>query len=306
MNKLVFPFVVALMMATASCSSDSPQLPEPPEIVTPEPTPVPGDKIEIRISPSLASRATDYGFETNDCIGLYVVNYDGATAGMLKDNGNHVNNMRFTYSGSWTPDTPVYWKDDDTHADFYLYYPYKSVSSVSAMPFDVAPDQSSEMAYKASDMLWGKATDATPMATAIGIPAAHIMSRIDVRVEAGNGFTRESLAAAIVSVRVNGLQCKSTVNLATGTVTPTGERVNVTPFAKDGAYVAIVTPQTVPDGNLITVTVNGQEFNLRKGFTFQSGKSHQFNVIVSKTTNGINVSISPWEQDGIDNGGTAE
>lgn len=305
MKKLVIPTLMTLCLVATSCSSDSPQSPEPPAIVTPEPQPVPGEKIEIRISPSLASRATDFGFESNDAIGLYVVNYDGATAGMLKDKGNHVDNMRFTYTGSWTPDTPIYWKDDETHADFYLFHPYKAVSSVSAMPFDVATDQSSEAGYKASDLLWGKATDATPTATAIGIPASHVMSRIDVRVEAGNGFTRESLAAANVSVKVNGLQCKSTVNLATGTVTATGERVSISPLTKDGSYVAIVAPQTVPDGNLITVTVNGQEFNLKKGFTFQSGKSHQFSVVVSKTTNGINVSISPWEQDGVDNGGTA-
>ncbi|MDE6371247.1 MAG: fimbrillin family protein [Duncaniella sp.] len=306
MKKLLFPSLIAVLISSASCSGDNSQTPEPPAVVNPDPKPVPGEKIEIRISPTFASRATDFGFEMNDCIGLYVVNYDGITPGMLKDTGNHVDNMRFKYSGSWTPDTPIYWKDEDTHADFYLFYPYKTVGSVSAMPFDVMADQSGETAYKASDMLWGKATDATPTATAIGIPASHVMSRIEVKVEAGNGFTRESLAASNVSVRVNALQCKSTVNIATGTVTPTGDRVNVTPMSKDGAYVAIVVPQTVPEGNLITVTVDGQEFNLRKGFTFQGGKNHQFNVIVSKTTNGINVSISPWEQDGIDNGGTAE
>ena len=67
---------------------------------SPEPTPsiptTPTDKkMEIHISPSI-TRATDFGFETGDCVGLYVVNYSGSTPGSLAAKGNHVNNKRFT------------------------------------------------------------------------------------------------------------------------------------------------------------------------------------------------------------------
>ncbi len=50
------------------------------------------------------ARATDVTFEAGDKIGLYVVNYDGQQAGDLQNTGNHVNNMRFVYNSSWTPD----------------------------------------------------------------------------------------------------------------------------------------------------------------------------------------------------------
>lgn len=67
-------------------------------------------------------------------------NADGTQAA-LQPTGNHVDNMLYTYSDAWIPVTPVYWKDDRTCTDFYLYYPYRNtVSSVSAMPFDVAAD----------------------------------------------------------------------------------------------------------------------------------------------------------------------
>ena len=65
-------------------------------------------------------------------------------------------------------------------------------------------------------------------------------------------------------------------------------------------------PQTVDETNLITVTVNGRDYNLTKGFTFESAVRHTFTVTVSKTSNGINVNIEGWTDDNIDNGGTAE
>ena len=35
-------------------------------------------------------------------------------------------------------------------------------------------------------------------------------------------------------------------------------------------------------------------------------RRHKFTVTLSKTSNGINVTIGQWEDDGTDNGGTAE
>jgi len=274
-----------------------------------EPTPTPSEpkKVEIKISPSVSeSRATDYGFEKGDRVGLYVVNRTDGVSGSLLDAGNYVDNMRFTYDGTWVPDTPIFWKDKDTHADFYLYYPYSTVSSVKALSFALQPDQSSEAAYKSSDFMVGKKTNVAPTAEATVINVSHIMSRINITLEAGNGFTKESLVASNVSVRINGVKCNSTIDLSTGTVIATGSATNVTPFFADNTYKALIVPQTVAEGNLITVTVDGREFNLKKGFTFVSSKSHKFTVTLSKTSNGVNVNINPWTDDGTDNGGTAE
>lgn len=265
------------------------------------------EKMEIKISPSVSeTRATDYGFEKGDCIGLYVVNYAGSTPGSLANSGNHVNNMRFSYDGTWTPDTQVTWADNETHADFYVYYPYSNVQSVGAHEFAVKPDQSSESNYKASDLMTGKSLNVAPTSSAIQIPVNHAMSRALIYLEAGNGFTAESLAASSISVKLNGLKCKSTVDLASGKVSPAGEPTSIIPFHADGGYKALIVPQTVSAGNLITVTVDGREFNLQKGFSFESGKSHKFTITLSKTSTGVNVNITPWIDDDADNGGTAE
>ena len=142
----IFCGIVGLILAGCSKEPGNNSITPTP----PEPTPGPAQKMEIRINPSLSqTKATDYGFETGDCIGLYVVNYNGNNPGNLQNSGNHVDNMRHTYSGNWVPDNKIYWEDEKTHADIYMYYPYTKVSSVSAMPFSVKADQSNEANYKA-------------------------------------------------------------------------------------------------------------------------------------------------------------
>lgn len=275
----------------------------------PEPNPVPTEKtkLEIKISPSVSSvRVSDYGFEQNDRIGLYVANYLGELPTALLTSGNHVDNMCFTYSGDWTPETPIYWKDETTHADMYLYYPYTKVSNVNAHSFTIKENQSDEVNYKASEFIYGKAENVSPTTDVTRISARHLMSRIEIKLEAGNGFTKESIDASEVSVYINGIQTSSNIDLSDGSVFPTGEKKTITPRQKDGSYVALLVPQTVDEMNLITVNVDGSDYNLKTGFTFESGKNHTFKVILRKTSAGINVDINPWINDETDHGGYAE
>lgn len=281
---------------------------------TPTPTPVTPstNKVQIKISSSVTSpsdsRATDDAFESGDKVGLFVVNRNAdGSAVSLAASGNHVNNQLFTYNGSWTSSTPIYWKDEATHADFYLYYPYtSSVSSVTAMPFSVNANQSTESAYKASDLMVGSTLNVAPTKDNVNIGVKHVMSQMVITLAAGNGFTDETLSAAGVSVAINGVKTSSTVNLADGSVTATGDATSVTPLKTDGKYKALIVPQSVEETNLITINVDGRDYNLKKAFSFVSGKRHSFTVTVSKTSNGINVNITGWDDDGVDNGGTAE
>lgn len=291
--------------AMSSCGGGNAVSEEPTLPPTPKPE---NKKIEIKINASLdGTRATDSGFETNDRIGLFVVNYNGNTPGNFQTTGNYADNMLFTYTGTWNPETPIYWKDNTTHADFYLYYPYsRTINSVSAMPFEIMKDQSSEASYKASELLIAKASNVAPTEEAVKLTANHVMSLTQITLKAGNGFTSESLAAASVSVKINGIKTKATVNLANSQVSATGETTSIVPLKDNGAYKALIIPQTTADGNLITVIVDGKEFNLKKAFTFESGKRHKFTVTLNKTSNGINVNINPWDDDETDNGGIAE
>ena len=174
------------------------------------------------------------------------------------------------------------------------------------MSFSVKTDQSSESAYKASELLIGSVKDVAPTESAVVINAKHVLSQMIVNVAAGNGFTTESLTAANVGVTINGTKVSATVDIATSAVSATGDAQSIKPWNTDGAWKALVIPQNVAETNLITVNVDGKDYNLKKAFTFVSGKSYKFTVTVSKTSNGINVNIDGWETDDIDNGGVAE
>lgn len=300
--------LAAVLITLSSCSEGSgSNPPDPPSPPVPTPDPTPAEKVVIKINPAIDNtRATDTGFEQNDCIGMFVVNYNGSTPGSLQNSGNHVDNLRFTYSGVWTPDQPSYWKDETTPADFYIYYPYQAISSVTSIPFEVKADQSTITSYKASELIAGKATNIAPTATAVNITGRHLMSLMEIEVAAGNGFTAEKLAEADVKVRINGLKTHSTLNLTDLSITPTGEAETITPLAENKIFKALVVPQKIEETNLITVTIDGRDFTFKKGFTFEGGKRHRFTVTVNKTSEGINVNIGAWENDGQENGGNAE
>ena len=283
--------VGSMLLALTACSGGGSEL-------DPTPSLPPSAKVPINISTSILSRATDLAFEAGDQIGLFVVNHqaDGSAA-TLQTTGNYIDNTKFTYDGTWKAASQTYWKDNSTHADFYIYYPYSgSIGNIEAMPWTVNADQSTTENYKASELLIGKTMDVTPTENAVKIDAKHVLSQIIINLVAGNGFTEASLAAAKISVKINRLKTQATANLSTGAVTAKGDDTDII-------------PQAVGEGNLITVNVDGRDFNLPKSSkfsAFEAGRTHKFTVTLSKTSNGVNVNISKWEDDGIDYGGTAE
>ena len=290
--------LAACLMVSCSSGSSDEIIPSAPE--------KPAEKLPITLTTQL-SRITDNSFDSGDKIGVYVVNYSGGTASTLKNSGNHVNNMCFTYSGTWNPDTPIYWADNSTHADFYVYHPYvSSVADVTKLAFTAMDNQSAESDYKKSDFVYGKTANVAPTAEAVKVMTSHMMSNMHITVKPGNGFTAESLKAADVKVAVNGLKTNATINLSTGIISATGDAKTCTPWLSGETYKLLVVPQTVESTQLITVTINGKPYNLTKAFTFEKGKVYNCPVVVTKTNNGINVGINPWETDGEDHGGIAE
>ena len=95
--------------------------------------------------------------------------------------------------------------------------------------------------------------------------------------------------------------------LTTGEATPHGDGFSVK-MQKEGAatYKAIIVPQEVTDGNLITLRIDGRDYNLKKAFTFVAGKRHKFTITVNRLSDGMNVSVSQWDNDETDHGGIAE
>ena len=257
------------------------------------------DRLPIKISLE-KSRANDTAFESGDQVGLYVVNYNGSTAGTLTSTENHVNNACFTLSTDWRADEELYWKDASTKADFYAYYPYGNPTDVSAYPFSVNTDQSAEADYWASDFLWGKRSGVAPTKSAVTITTEHLLSNALVYINAGEGYTAEELATANIEVKICNIKNSATINLATGVATATGNATEITPWNTGAYYRAMIVPQTVSsDTNLVSVKINGKEYTFATDITFAAGTQHKIEVTISAPSNGLvaNFSIKEWSVD---------
>lgn len=261
------------------------------------------EPMKIHLSMGLETKVTDTAFENGDKVGVYVVHEFGD----LLTSGNHYDNIEHTFNGSWVGAETMYWMDKTSPADFYCYYPYSDVTDVNAHAFTVAADQSNIQSLKDSDFAWGKADDVAPSTKMVDIMTNHVMSSIKVYVEPGDGFTVENFTTMDIKVNLRNVKNSVLINLADGSVTAQGSTVQMTPYKDNGYYRAIVVPQTVADGSeLIVATVNGTEYILKKGVTFESGKRYKFTVRVNKTGSGMNVGIGGWEEDGEEYGGSAE
>lgn len=310
LNKCLYIAAVSFFLLACSSGAENG--------VDDEPTPPQPEKPTVRIPIGISTyitRVTETAFESGDRIGLYVVNRnDDGSHNDLKPSGNYVDNMRYTYSyNTWTPDETVYWKDDKTRADFYLYYPYQATHiNENPMVFKVEANQSEINSYNNSDVMVGSTMNVVPRQTIVHIALKQVMSRVAIVLTPGEGFTDASLAASDVKVKLNIPAVSANIDLATGKVEPImnydGESLTMTPMTpyKDGnVYRAIVVPQQVEQTNLINVNVDGHDFVFSKAFDFESGKSYTVNVTLVKESDGLNATITGWDADDVDYGGTA-
>lgn len=278
------------------------------------------DRINLsgEIDQLAVTRVNDSGFCDGDVIGVYIVDYNGNTPGTLLPSGNRGDNVRHTFDESankWNSAYDIYWKDKHTPIDVYGYYPYGSPESIDAYPFTVERDQSTISeggamgGYEASDFLWGKVENVAPTTNVIRLPMKHRMANARITLVEGTGFASGEWAQTKKNILVANLVREATINLADGTVTPTGgiEKTATVPSNNGDEWRAIVIPQTVQAGTtLFSITVGGTPYKFTKNedLTYVAGKMNNFTIRVDKKENTgqytltlISESITPWEND---------
>ena len=295
LNTVMKKLALIIVTLAVLCSCKKAEEPAP----APEPKP---ELVPIQIATTV-TRATDYAFETGDNVGLFVVNEPKN----LQIRGNHVDNCKFTFDGTkWSAGKEIYWLDATTKADFYCYYPYtSSVPSITAFPFQVSQDQSSESGYKASDLMWGKVDGVSPTPDPVVITVNHSLSCLIVNLKAGTGWKEDDIKDA--ELTLCGLKTSALVNLADGTVIADGGTAEMKPLPIGaGIFKALVVPQKVSDAELVRVKVGTNSYSLKTSIDLKSGRQHTCTVVINRTGEGINIGIGPWETDDIDYGGLVE
>lgn len=284
-------------------------------------------RIGGEIDQIMKTRVNDGGFCDGDAVGIYVVNYEDGMPGTLLVKGNQADNVRFVYEEAknlWTPDEPVYYKDKNTHADIYGYYPYSSPTSTDEFFFEVAKDQTADAAqgslcaYEASDFLWAKSADVTPTTEQIQLNFRHLMASVVVELTPGTGWEDGEWDSLEKEVLIANTVRKSHINLQTGAVTPSGDAPldGIVPV-RDGAasFRAVVVPQTMTAGTvLLNITVGGDSRVYKKSadVEYVQGKKNSLLLKVSKKASSAGIelelvseSITPWENDNVSHDATA-
>ncbi len=248
----------------------------------------------------ILTRATAEGFVDGDAVGIYVVNYtdENMTPGVLQDKGNQADHIQYTFieaERKWQPSQMVYYKNEQTNVDIYGYYPYFRPDNVSAYVFELQKDQSAPAegsglnGYEASDFLWGKAENIVPSTNKVKISYGHRMACANVVLQEGEGFVEGEFDLLDKSVIATNLTRRAEIDLATGTVTATGDipaEGTVMLPCEDG-FRAIVVPQVVEAYKpLFAITLGGVTYNFKKeeDFKFPASQISRFTITVNKKT----------------------
>ena len=220
-------------------------------------------------------KATDNSFEEGDQIGLYV-SYDGD----LKEQGNYSDNRKYTFkSGVWTSESDLFWKDQESAADFYCYYPYSAPGNPLEYAFSVSANQSDLHSYKAADLLWGKCVGAVPSGGQVKIVTSHLMSNLLVYLKPGKGFTEEEFAAANKQLTVGNVKTDAVVNLSVGGISALGQPGTVTPYRDGDCYRLLLPPQEVAaDADLLAVTVAKKADTTLSGYS-ETDRNNLFSLL---------------------------
>lgn len=247
-------------------------------------------------------------FEQGDQAGLYITDYvDDSTPGPLQISGNRANNLRIVCDGAgWSPDRTVYWEEGKS--DVYAYYPYiEDITDVNAQPFTVT-------SYEASDFLWAKAEGVSREGGAVCLPMKHIMSKLTVRIVAGENYVGSLPEDATVLLHSTVTAAKIDLESGSAVKDPYGSARSVSmknlgirdyDGVKAVIYEAIVVPQMLETSvPLIEINSKSVSYLLEDSFNFRTGVAYTYTVTLNTSTTAIKVDIGCEIDDWNSTGGS--
>lgn len=158
------------------------------------------------------------------------------------------------------------------------------------------------------DYLFAAEATASKAAPAVKFAFSHIMSRIilNIKVSTADGFDTADIDKGVFEL--NGLVHEGMVNVLTGKAAASGQASfewslganaqKSAPTAGKHRYVAVVLPQSVPNGLTLKAVIDGQTFSIGGVFAgeLEAGKSYTYDATLKRTGLEFTGStILPWE-----------
>lgn len=195
--------------------------------------------------------------------------------------------------GLTAPAPPPYFPDGAASTvQAYAYYPATACASAT---FSVADNQTSDAAYKSSDLMYAANRTITKGSSeGTKLQMAHKMVQLCITASAASGSD-----LSIYKVKVNAKK-SVTFTPADGTATTTGDNGDVIALTQAGTGYVLIPPQLI---NNVTVKIETDEVGSAQGTatfgfastsSFEAGNSYSLDLTVSPTQLGTTTAITDW------------
>lgn len=295
MKKILFTFALASLLF-ASCSNDE------------NVTGTDNDRIPATFSADISlTRASLSTWDPDDAIGIYML--DAGTTDIAEAAANR-KHLTPAGDGKFSPaaaDQTIYFPVDGTRkVDFIAYYPHTATLTGNIYKADI----STQTTPASIDLMTARiaSTADKPLDkdhTAVSFTFGHRLSRVEVNMEAGDGFTDADLAELVITLSNQPL--KADFELLTDKLTPGSENGTITlNTATNGLTAsAIILPQGGLTGRIMTFTMKNNSiftWEVETDRTFEAGKKTVFNIRLARTGIEVTTSIQPWDTQGTVDG----
>lgn len=256
-----------------------------------------------------APRLQDEQIVNGQSLSLFVTR----TGSVAEENQLYSNN-RITANGmgGFTYRIPMYYPSDGTAVDFYAIHPYAADATLdSPVTFSIQPDQTVEVNYLNSDLLFGTRSNVNPQVNAIPLTFFHKLSKFDFIIKTGTSTIDLN---GLTGIQVLGTRPQTTIDVqdgnitaATGTATPVqtygeAEVTGATGNQTATGFTAIVVPQTIGAAQqLFSIVIGGTTYTFTQvsDYSLLSGKKYTVTLDITDLTIDISGSqIEDWSDGG--------
>ena len=213
MKKMIKFFALALLAgAMVSCNTEDTA------------STTPNGKVAVQFTGGISvnTRASGLAWADGDMIGIFMTGANQSlSADAIKEG---VDNVCYQTSGSiaFSPisggKTIYYPIDGDV--DFYSYYPQTTVSN-----YKVALNVADQTNQEAIDFMYAKTTGCNKATPQVDLRFSHMLSRLILNVQPGNGLTEDDLNKLKVTIKDQ--NTTATFNLADGVISGDGNPANI-------------------------------------------------------------------------------
>ncbi len=285
MKKMIKFFALALLAgAMVSCNTEDTA------------STTPNGKVAVQFTGGISvnTRASGLAWADGDRIGIFMTGADQTlSADAIKEG---VDNVCYQTSGSvaFSPisggKTIYYPIDGDV--DFYSYYPQTTVSN-----YKVALNVADQTNQEAIDFMYAKTTGCNKATPQVDLRFSHMLSRLILNVQPGNGLTEDDLNKLKVTIKDQ--NTTATFNLADGVISDEGNPTNIQMKAIQVGkrYEAILLPTASTIREIVFDLDNGYDapFVWKMDSELKGGNLYNYTTVkLTRSTVDMSGTIESW------------